>query len=188
MRFALLQMAEYVNMMTVAAVGASLFFGGWLAPLPALQHVGGHDIGLLAWAFDVLDSVISDWRYTPTSLDGFQCGDFDNGAGSLLKSRMPGWVPHPSECETGLSDEGVVAVAVDVPRDGTYRLWSRVMPPAPGGGRSLLQVDDGCPTPAWSSPGPAGVWSWQTAVDGLSLTAGRHTLRFLGAVPPMPLR
>src|SRR5206468_384172 len=47
MRFALMQMAEYVNMMTVSAVGASLFFGGWLAPLPALQHVGGHDIGLL---------------------------------------------------------------------------------------------------------------------------------------------
>jgi NADH-quinone oxidoreductase subunit H len=47
MRFALLQMAEYVNMMTVAAVGASLFFGGWLAPVPALQHVFGRDIGLL---------------------------------------------------------------------------------------------------------------------------------------------
>jgi NADH-quinone oxidoreductase subunit H len=47
MRFALLQMAEYVNMMTVAAVGTSLFFGGWLAPVPALQRVLGHDIGLL---------------------------------------------------------------------------------------------------------------------------------------------
>jgi NADH-quinone oxidoreductase subunit H len=47
MRFALLQMAEYVNMMTVAAVGASLFFGGWLAPVPALQQVFGRDIGLL---------------------------------------------------------------------------------------------------------------------------------------------
>jgi NADH-quinone oxidoreductase subunit H len=47
MRFALLQMAEYVNMITVAAVGASLFFGGWLAPVPALQRVLGHDIGLL---------------------------------------------------------------------------------------------------------------------------------------------
>ena len=47
MRFALLQMAEYVNMMTVAAVGTSLFFGGWLAPVPGLQHVFGRDIGLL---------------------------------------------------------------------------------------------------------------------------------------------
>jgi NADH-quinone oxidoreductase subunit H len=48
MRFALLQMAEYVNMMTVSALGTNLFLGGWLAPLPSLQHVGGVDIGL-AW-------------------------------------------------------------------------------------------------------------------------------------------
>jgi len=47
MRFALLQMAEYVNMMTVSAVGTSLFFGGWLAPVPALQTALGHDIGFL---------------------------------------------------------------------------------------------------------------------------------------------
>jgi NADH-quinone oxidoreductase subunit H len=36
MRFALLQMAEYVHMITIAALGANLFFGGWLAPLPFL--------------------------------------------------------------------------------------------------------------------------------------------------------
>jgi NADH-quinone oxidoreductase subunit H len=36
MRFALLQMAEYVNMITVAAVGTNLFFGGWLSPVPFL--------------------------------------------------------------------------------------------------------------------------------------------------------
>jgi NADH-quinone oxidoreductase subunit H len=29
MRFALIQMAEYVNMITASAVGANLFFGGW---------------------------------------------------------------------------------------------------------------------------------------------------------------
>ena len=47
MRFALLQMAEYVNMITVCAIGASVFFGGWLAPIPQLQVVFGVDIGLL---------------------------------------------------------------------------------------------------------------------------------------------
>jgi NADH-quinone oxidoreductase subunit H len=36
MRFALLQMAEYVHMITIAAIGANLFFGGWLSPLPFL--------------------------------------------------------------------------------------------------------------------------------------------------------
>jgi NADH-quinone oxidoreductase subunit H len=36
MRFALLQMAEYIHMITIAALGANLFFGGWLSPLPFL--------------------------------------------------------------------------------------------------------------------------------------------------------
>ena len=36
MRFALLQMAEYVNMITIAAMGTNLFLGGWLSPLPFL--------------------------------------------------------------------------------------------------------------------------------------------------------
>jgi NADH-quinone oxidoreductase subunit H len=36
MRFALLQMAEYVHMITISAVGANLFFGGWLSPVPFL--------------------------------------------------------------------------------------------------------------------------------------------------------
>ena len=54
MRFALLQMAEYVNMITVAAVGTNLFLGGWLAPLPALQGTSGVDLGLLWFIFKVL--------------------------------------------------------------------------------------------------------------------------------------
>lgn len=36
MKFALLQMAEYVNMITASAVGANLFFGGWLSPIPGI--------------------------------------------------------------------------------------------------------------------------------------------------------
>ncbi|HJR49530.1 MAG TPA: NADH-quinone oxidoreductase subunit NuoH [Gemmatimonadales bacterium] len=36
MRFALMQMAEYVHMITIAALGANLFFGGWRSPVPFL--------------------------------------------------------------------------------------------------------------------------------------------------------
>jgi NADH-quinone oxidoreductase subunit H len=36
MKFALMQMAEYVNMITVAALGANLFLGGGASPLPPL--------------------------------------------------------------------------------------------------------------------------------------------------------
>jgi len=38
MKFALLQMAEYVNMITVSALAANLFLGGWMSPLP--QYIG----------------------------------------------------------------------------------------------------------------------------------------------------
>jgi NADH-quinone oxidoreductase subunit H len=38
MKFALLQMAEYVNMITIAAIGTNLFLGGWLSPIPGLPH------------------------------------------------------------------------------------------------------------------------------------------------------
>ena len=54
MRFALLQMAEYVNMITVSALGTNLFLGGWLAPLPALQGMGGFDLGLPWFVLKVL--------------------------------------------------------------------------------------------------------------------------------------
>jgi NADH-quinone oxidoreductase subunit H len=53
MKFALIQMAEYVNMITVGVLGTSLFLGGWMAPLPALQSVGGFDLGLLWFAAKV---------------------------------------------------------------------------------------------------------------------------------------
>jgi NADH-quinone oxidoreductase subunit H len=36
MRFALLQMAEYVHMIVIAAIGTDVFLGGWLSPLPFL--------------------------------------------------------------------------------------------------------------------------------------------------------
>jgi NADH-quinone oxidoreductase subunit H len=45
MKFALLQMAEYVNIFTVCALGTNLFLGGWHAPLPPLQAVGPIPLG-----------------------------------------------------------------------------------------------------------------------------------------------
>jgi NADH-quinone oxidoreductase subunit H len=50
MKFAVIQMAEYINMITVTVLATDLFLGGWLAPLPLLQSVGGIDLGLLWFA------------------------------------------------------------------------------------------------------------------------------------------
>jgi NADH-quinone oxidoreductase subunit H len=50
MKFALIQMAEYVNIFTVCALGTNLFLGGWHAPIPQLQSVAGIPLGPV-WFF-----------------------------------------------------------------------------------------------------------------------------------------
>ena len=40
MKFALLQMAEYVNMITVSALATNMFLGGWLSPVPGFLEGG----------------------------------------------------------------------------------------------------------------------------------------------------
>ena len=52
MRFALLQMAEYINMITASAVGANLFFGGWHFGIPGVPDSPLWFIGkMLAFLF-----------------------------------------------------------------------------------------------------------------------------------------
>ena len=53
MRFALLQMAEYVNMITVSAVGTNLFLGGWLSADPGRcpTRRSGSSVKMLAVLF-----------------------------------------------------------------------------------------------------------------------------------------
>jgi len=157
----------------------------WETTSPLLMtFLAERDIGVLGWALDVIGSLIADWRYTPTSLVGFQCGTgFNNGAGELLEATLPALQPHVSPCATGLSDEGAVAVPVDVPESGEYRLWSRVMksPLGTGSGVALVQVDDACPVPAWDEVTADGRWAWKSGDRALlRLEQGRHTLRFLG--------
>ncbi|MEW6474629.1 MAG: cellulase family glycosylhydrolase [Actinomycetota bacterium] len=159
----------------------------WATTSPLLvDFLQARDIGMLAWAFDVLDTITLDWdQVRPTSLEGFQCGkQFEHGPGSLLLAEMPQWRPNVSPCETGLSDAGVVALPFDVPQGGTYRLWSRVRPLSNGRDSAvpLVQLDDACPVPAWDTmASPATAWSWRTGPGAVfTLTPGRHTLRVLG--------
>ena len=158
----------------------------WATTAPLLlDYLRMHDIGVMAWSLDVIDSLIADGQFRPTSLDNFRCGDeYSHGAGELVKSQLPEWAPHVSPCQTGLSDEGAVAVAVDVPSARQYRVWSRVMKAKSGKGPGigLIQVDDACPVAAWEAPDADGRWSWESGRAAvLDLDAGRHTIRFLGA-------
>jgi NADH-quinone oxidoreductase subunit H len=49
MRFAFFFLAEWMNVFLLSCVACTLFFGGWLAPIPALQ-IGGV-IGSFFWFF-----------------------------------------------------------------------------------------------------------------------------------------
>jgi NADH-quinone oxidoreductase subunit H len=51
MRFALIQMAEYINMITVAVLGTNLFLGGWHAGIPGLPSEGL--LGFVWWGVKV---------------------------------------------------------------------------------------------------------------------------------------
>ena len=165
----------------------------WETTSPLLiDYLQARDIGMLAWAFDVLDTLVDDWHsHTPTSLEGFQCGpEFDHGPGALLKAALPEWHPEVAPCEPMVSDEGAVALPFDVAEGGAYRLWSRVRSLWDGtdSAVSLVQIDDSCPTPAWAAAPPQPAWSWRMAPGAVfHLTPGRHTLRFLGGAGPVNL-
>jgi Cellulase (glycosyl hydrolase family 5) len=50
-----------------------------------LRYLKSHDIGINAFAFDLVGTLIRDWNYTPTSYSLFQCGK-EGGPGQLLQS------------------------------------------------------------------------------------------------------
>jgi NADH-quinone oxidoreductase subunit H len=70
MRFALIQMAEYINMITVAVLCANLFLGGWLPGIPGLPSEGplgfvwwGAKVAVLLFVFIWLRGTLPRFRY-----------------------------------------------------------------------------------------------------------------------------
>jgi NADH-quinone oxidoreductase subunit H len=70
MRFALMQMAEYINMITVAVLGTSLFLGGWHAGIPGVPSDGlfgfvwwGLKVSSILFVFIWLRGTLPRFRY-----------------------------------------------------------------------------------------------------------------------------
>jgi hypothetical protein len=146
-----------------------------------LDYLQAHNIGMQGWAFDYLPSLVLDWNHTPTTLDGFECGAPDKGAGQLLQSRFPTWNPLPLPCVPLTAGEHSVAAPVDVPAAGAYRVWSRLLPADPTRDSYLMQIDDGCPVAVGDGLGVAGTWGWAAAPGAaVNLAAGGHTIRLWG--------
>jgi NADH-quinone oxidoreductase subunit H len=70
MRFALMQMAEYINMITVAVLATSLFLGGWHSGIPAVPSTGllgfawwGLKVSAILFVFIWLRGTLPRFRY-----------------------------------------------------------------------------------------------------------------------------
>ena len=70
MRFALIQMAEYINMITVSVLATNLFLGGWQSGIPAVATEGpigfvfwGAKVALLLFVFIWLRGTLPRFRY-----------------------------------------------------------------------------------------------------------------------------
>jgi NADH-quinone oxidoreductase subunit H len=70
MRFALIQMAEYINMITVAVLATNLFLGGWHSGIPGVPSEGllgfvfwGGKVALLLFVFIWLRGTLPRFRY-----------------------------------------------------------------------------------------------------------------------------
>jgi len=49
-----------------------------------------HNIGLVGWSFDLPNTLIKDWTWTPTTFTGYKCGVPGGGAGELIRSSFIG--------------------------------------------------------------------------------------------------
>ena len=70
MRFALIQMAEYINMITVAVIATNLFLGGWHSGIPGLPSEGllgfvwwGGKVAAVLFVFIWLRGTLPRFRY-----------------------------------------------------------------------------------------------------------------------------
>jgi hypothetical protein len=63
-------------------------------PLQAFHYFNEKGInGVVGWAFDNPATIVADWKGTPRTMDGFQCGQRGGGIGALLKAYFAGNLP-----------------------------------------------------------------------------------------------
>jgi hypothetical protein len=90
-------------------------------------------------------------------------------------------------CPAPTTDLGTLTLTVNVPADATYTIWSRLMAPDATNNAVNLQIDT---TDCFNVGGgglTANTWKWVNYADGStntlvrkSMTAGNHTLKFIG--------
>ena len=96
--------------------------------------------------------------------------------------------PASAACPALPTDKGTATMTVSVPSNGTYRVWSRLMAPDTTNNSYYLEIDDTtCGVNVGDNAFAANSWTWVDHQNGntsskvnVTLTAGNHTLRFVG--------
>jgi hypothetical protein len=57
-------------------------------PQTFLNFLAEEKIGVIGWAFDHPDSIVTDYTGTPTTYVGMQCGSTSGGSGVLLQKQF----------------------------------------------------------------------------------------------------
>lgn len=96
-------------------------------------------------------------------------------------------------CVAPAVDYGTKTTSITVPADATYRLWSRMQTPDATNTSYRLEVDGNACFEVGGGIAPS-AWTWVDYQSGntaakveLPLTAGAHTLRFIGTMPKVSL-
>ena len=63
-------------------------------PQEELNYLASKHIGIVGHAFDVPDTIVTDWNGTPTTYVGKKCGDLNGGPGEILQQQFK--IPTPS--------------------------------------------------------------------------------------------
>ncbi len=90
-------------------------------------------------------------------------------------------------CSVQSPDLGSATQTVNIPANGTYRVWSRITAADSTANSYLLEVDGGTCVTVGDYSIPANTWTWVDYQAGntsnklnLSLTAGNHTIKMVG--------
>jgi chitodextrinase len=86
--------------------------------------------------------------------------------------------PLPEGCLRPDTRLGTASVPMNVPIDGTYRIWANIKPV--NGASVIAQVDGGCPFELNDEYANPGTWSWAGNTQSVTLTAGTHHVLLSG--------
>lgn len=135
--------------------------------------------------FQSSDNCVNPVGEVIRTTDTVNCGPIAGGNNSRCATNVS---PTPTSCHSIPNTIGSLDVPVQVASPGTYNVWVRVMTAGDSANSVYMKIDGNCPVIVGDKNGMvANTWLWVNFRDGQdslkmqsSLTAGAHTLTFIG--------